>query len=279
MSDTQEYFVSLTATQKEIDEANKLDEGAYANYSQKGSAYLPNYNRSPLDDIGWQLNQPQDKSTPKSTNLFEQMKNGSDTLSKAFIELAKVQHNQNKILERQAQATENMGLSLLQGILTVATELTKGNKYNSVLSKINNTVAKTQVQKNIEQAKYYNFMNDGKPELVDSQGNPIKPLEATAKANAENAISNHFNNTGELNNSQVIDSSGKKVIPLEATARSNAENAISKSLDNRMPYGDLVDNDDFLTDSDNIMNKVVQDLLNVDITKIDDIDNKGVKNV
>ncbi|RXJ98370.1 hypothetical protein CRU98_10045 [Arcobacter sp. CECT 8986] len=84
-----------------------------------------------------------------------------------------------------------------------------------------------------------------------------------------------FHETGQINGSQLIDSHGKQIRPLEAKARANAEYALDKSLENRIPYGDLVDDSDDIKNDDNIMSKVVSDFVNIDILKVNGVDNES----
>ncbi|MGM0518196.1 MAG: hypothetical protein ACQERD_00975 [Campylobacterota bacterium] len=83
--------------------------------------------------------------------------------------------------------------------------------------------------------------------------------------------------------SNLTDSSGNQIKPREVKAKNNAENAIYRNLDNQIPYGDLIPTDTEIAedeaDSNNIMQLVLDDFLDVDITKIDNIDNnKGGNN-
>ncbi len=174
---------------------------------------------------------------------------------------------------------------------------------NNISNEINKTVGKLDQLKNVtsesllkqvtETAKLSTNIKTALGDLNLSVGangiemnKQTQAMQETAQANkkvgqlADKKLEHlHFEETGEINGSQLIDSQGKAIKPIEAKARANAEQSISKSLENRIPYGDIVDDSDDINDDDNIMKKVLSDLVNIDISKIHDIDNKiGVNN-
>lgn len=268
--------IGITANAQDLENVSKKQDEIYTNFTQKGVSYITPYMNDALDDIAGVVNDPTKHEAVKKTNLFEQMKEGADTTSKALNELAKALNEGNKIQKDLVKATHNMGANIFGSVLAVATEITQGNKINSINARTGAIVGETQIKKNIQQEEFYQFQNNGRPGIVDSKGNPIKPVEATAKANAESAITNHFNNTGKVGDEQIKDSQDNPIVPNVASAKANAERWQDDDRMNRFDHGSLLDrvgssSDDMLKEGGNLIDEALSFFNKIDVNELDNL--------
>lgn len=250
--------IGIKAYADKIEEVDNQSQGAYSNFVQDGSSYNTKYSVSDFMDIG--LNMPSEITAPSKTKLLEQLKGNTDAVSKATLEIAKAQVAGNQIMQRLVQATESSGMNMFGAILGIATELTKGNKYSSVLTNMNQIVGETQVNKNLKIMDEIDFNTKGHLDLVDSKGNPIIPRNVKAINNAESAEHMAYLKTGE---DSITDSDDNLIIPRQASAIKNAEKAIeTKEMNDSTITEELGFLDEFFMGLDSFVEDVADDYLN-----------------
>ena len=191
----------------EILSANDKLHAAYSSFNQAGQGYTsPSYNlgaiASPIIDAA--LNTPLPPTAPTGNNLLDTLKKNTDTVSKSVNDIASVLSQTNVINARSVQSIENMGNNITMAIGAITQILGMGNQLKSISNIISNTHGNVQTSKNLKQIDDLDFKAQGRPTLVDSQGNQIVPREAQATHNAEKALETKVGNS--VNWGNVMDS-------------------------------------------------------------------------
>lgn len=146
-------------------------------------------------------------------------------------------------------------ISVGDGTMLIDTLKDGSSKVSNEISKASNEISK--VVSKVDQFK----------NVVNAIG------QITKEVNNKKIKHMKFQEDGIMNGQPITDSSGQRVKPMEAKAKKDAEYAKYKGMDNQIPYGDLIDDGDEIKDDDNIMTAVIKDIVNIDISKIQNLDN------
>lgn len=208
---TEVYSIAVKANiedlQEDITKVNEDIQQTWGNFNQVGQGYVsPTYNLGAISNpiIGTSFVPSSPHESPVGNGLLPTLKNNANTVSKAVHDIAKALEDSNKINSRSVQSLENMGNNITMAIGAITQILGMGNQLKDISNKLFNAHGNVQTSKNLKQIEDLDFKAQGRPTLVDSQGNPIVPREAQATHNAEKALETKVGNS--VNWGNVMDS-------------------------------------------------------------------------
>ncbi len=258
----------------DIDKISNNVNNVYSNINTKGNSHqIVDYARHALDTALQIGTAPTPNQSSGGNGLLDSMKNNSNALAKSMSDLANVTHTGNIIAGQTVSAIENMGSNLTSTLSHIANVLNVGNRFKDIDNQLRNFHNNIQTQKNNMVMDKLDFEMHGYTGLVDSKGNPIKPREARAKKDAENAEHTKFLNVGDEN---LKDTNDERIIPNKAQALKDAEQGIEEKRMNSVDQSSILSgiakvSDSMFDSGDNLIKQCLDFFVDVDSDKLDNL--------